>query len=405
MAVTLIAIVLAMLLFFNPFGSNELLNPTNLSIGIILIGTFFLFIPILTRLMAWGPLQKAEQNLTPRVLDMWRMDRKLRIFNLWLFIFPLISFTFAFALPTLSSFDQRVLLATWIIFAGIALDGIQQVMRSTMRYMNPFMVIQQLMLSGKQCALEKRETDLLTTLDSLSEIAVKAISRSNSSLCNQALEGMLDIIREFLIQAKKRGAESKKPVSDMNGQDKVSYTLFYFFQRLEQNFDQALAAKLEPICSQIISVLGKTAIAIAPYDMLMVEYPIHFIGKLASRAQNQGLQEVGIKAECTLTEITKIIITENDISKLEIKPPILSMLRYLHEMTKESFRLDKQLNLQVLVQPFRDLKELFSSAGIGSHPDSGIIVQDLDRIIGEFDALEQVLRTMPPLPKINVDKP
>ncbi len=404
MIITICAIALSLLLFFNPLEIEHTLNSSTLSIILALIGTFFLFIPTLARLIAWTPLQNAEQNLTPRVLDMWRKDKKLRIFNLWLFLFPLITFALAFALPNVSVFSQKVLLSVWVLLAGIALDGIQQVLRSTMRYMNPFMVIELLTQEGKESVMEKRETDLLGTLDSLSEVGVKSIARSNSSLCNQALDAMLDIMREFINQAKKRSVDAKMKGIESNGQDKVSYTLFYFFQRLEQNFDLALAGKLEPICSNIISILGKTAIAVAPYDMSMVEYPVHFMGKLAAKAQTHGQQEVGIKAEITLPEIAKIIVTENDINPVNIKAPILSIVRYLHELTKETFRQDKQLNLQVLVQPFRDLRDLFTSEGIGNHPDSPIIAQDLGNVIAEFDALEAVLKTMPPMPKIEVEK-
>lgn len=405
MITTVCAIALSLLLFFNPLEIEHSINASNLSIALVLIGTFFLFIPTLARLIAWTPLQNAEQNLTPRVLDMWRKDRKLRIFNLWLFLFPLITFALAFALPAVSAFSQKILLSVWIVLAGIALDGIQQVLRSTMRYMNPFMVIELLTQEGKESVLEKRETDLLGTLDSLSEVGVKSIARSNSSLCNQALDAMLEIMREFVNQAKKRSMDAKlKGGLEVNGQEKVSYTLFYFFQRLEQNFDLALAGKLEPICSNIISILGKTAIAVAPYDMSMVEYPIHFMGKLAAKAQAQGQQEVGIKAEITLPEIAKIIVTENDISRANIRAPLMSIVRYLHELTKETFRQDKQLNLQVLVQPFRDLRDLFTSEGVGSHPDSPVIAQDLANVIAEFDALEAVLKTMPMMPKIEVDK-
>ncbi len=317
----------------------------------------------------------------------------------------MITFALAFVFPTLSIFNQKVSLVVWIVLAGIALDGIQQVLRSTMRYINPFLVIELLTKSGKECVMERRETDLLGTLDSLSEIAGKSIGRSNSSLSNQALDAMLEIIREYLNQAKKKMGDPKlRQTAEPNGQDKVSYTLFYFFQRLEQNFDLALNGKLEPICSNIVSILGKTSIAVAPFSMSMVEYPTHFMGKLAARAQAQGLQEVGIKAECTLPEIAKIVVTENDVRQTSIKAPILSMIRYLHELTKETFRQDKQLNLQVLVQPFRDLKDLFSSEGIGNHPEAPLIVQDLTGVISEFDALESVMRAMPPMPKIDVEK-
>ncbi len=42
--------------------------------------------------------------------------------------------------------------------------------------------------------------------------------------------------------------------------------------------------------------------------------------------------------------------------------------------------------------------------GIGNHPEAPLIVQDLTGVISEFDALESVMRAMPPMPKIDVEK-
>ncbi len=74
MIITVIAVLLALLLYFNPLTSEGSWNPSTISLGLTLIGTCFLLVPTLARLMAWVPLQNAEQNLTPRVLDMWRKD-------------------------------------------------------------------------------------------------------------------------------------------------------------------------------------------------------------------------------------------------------------------------------------------------------------------------------------------
>ena len=108
---------------------------------------------------------------------------------------------------------------------------------------------------------------------------------------------------------------------------KVSFTLFYLFQRLEMINEKAVEKHLEPISSTVITSLGKIALYSAKYDISLASYPLLFLGKCAKRAQEKGLPEVGVKASLTLQEVGKSIPQEVDVKYLELQDTYLMSLR------------------------------------------------------------------------------
>ena len=93
-----------------------------------------------------------------------------------------------------------------------------------------------------------------------------------------------------------------------------------------------------------------------------------------------------------------MIPREIDIQYLEIKEVFLSIILYMHEIAKETFRQDKESNLKLLAQPFRDLKATFKKEPLVGHQDTPVIDRMINSILEEFAALESVMTTMPPLP-------
>lgn len=53
-----------------------------------------------------------------------------------------------------------------------------------------------------------------------------------------------------------------------------------------------------------------------------------------------------------------------------------------------------------MLRPFQELKELFNNKVMEAHQDTPVIVQNIDRVISEFETLQAVLMTMPPMPNI-----
>lgn len=395
---TIVSILIALyLIFLQPEVS---LNPLLISSVMVIAGSIFILLLPLGFIMSWGPLHRAEHDITPRILDMFRKDFHIRLIAGWLIVFPLISYLFAIALLFIPTIPRHVLLAIWIILFGIALDLMLHYSRRLLRYLNPFAAISLFTKGAHESIQEEHEIDLCHWIDGLSEISYKAIQRHSTSLAEDAINELQMISRLFFTSSKSISHHVKDKQTEALGiTDKVSYTMFYLYQRLELIFDKALKNRLEPTCSHIVTNLGKITVDAAKFDISMSTPPLHYIGKFIKRAEEAGLEEVGIKGSCTLLGVAKAILTEIDITYCELQDPFLSIINTLEELSKAAFRRDKNVSIKLLTQPLLDLKALFTTGKAETHQDTPVIVKNIDRVIGEFEALEMVLRTIPTIPQ------
>ncbi len=395
---TLIAVVFAVVIeylnFLNYTPNFTMLTPLFLTVGIT-----FLVMHSLIYAFAFGPLQQSEHTLTPRVLELLRKDSRLGYIKLWLLIFPLASFVLAFYPSLLES--RPLGLALWIIALGIACDALNSLYKRIIDYFNPYAITTLFTKEANHCIQDDREVDLCHWIDALGEIATKAVQGGSTSLANHALTEMQQIARLFLEASKSIGHQTHdKQMNELGVQDKVSYTMFYLFQRLELVNHRASEKRLQPTCNHLITLLGKIAVDSAKYDISMALYPLHYLGKFTKEALAHQLFEVGDTATCTLLGVSKEIL-ELDITYLEIRDPFLSIINTLEVIAQETFKRDKTINLKVVTQPLEDLKVLFTTEKLANHADTPIILQNIDRVLGEFATLEMVLRTIPKIPDVS----
>jgi hypothetical protein len=401
---TLLSIAIAFFLIVNPAAQQIRLNFNVISIVMSIIASLYLFVFPLGLALAWSPLQKAEQNLTPRVLEMFRKDSHVRFVGLWLILFPLITYLMTLDLIYMNIISKMLLFAVWIVMLGVAIDLTVYLTRRILNYLNPFGVVKMFTKQAKESVQNEREADLCQWIDALSEISIKAIHRNSTSLSNESLDEIQSIASLFLESSKSISHHKEDAQSKALGiVDKVSYTMFYLYQRLEVIFDKALKAGLEPVCNHVVTILGKITIAAAKYDVSITSTPLNVLGKIAKRAQEEKLHETVLTASCTFLEVSKVIINDVDVKYYEIKDPFLSIINSLEFLAKDTFRQDKTTNIQLLEQPFKDLKELFHNEKVASHQDMPVLLQNIDRVIGEFDALDIILHTIPPIPEIPED--
>lgn len=396
---TVLALIIAILLHFSDIGKEVLPNFTILGIILIAVATLFLLLPVLAITYAWVPLQRAEQDLTPRVFELFRKDMHIRIANIILLIFPLISYALAIDIIFLNALNKNITFPIWIILLGISMDALHHLLKRLSGYLDPFFVTDMLEQDGKKNIQDGQELDLCYDIDALSEIGIRAIQRTSMSLCNHSVNALQKTAKVFFESAKSIGNISLEEKGKSLGlSDTVSYTLFYLLQRFETINDKAIEKKLEPVCSNIITALGKVSIAAAKCDITLASYPLHFLGRLAISAQKQGLQEVGPKAILTLQEVGKNILTEIDVKYAELQEPFFTLIAQLHDITNEMFRQDKNINIKLLTQPFVDLKILFSTEKMASHQDTPSILHEITRVLDEYNALAEVMRSMPSIP-------
>lgn len=397
---TLLSIAFAVFLFLRPLA-----EPININYLAALIFAFsvplFLLFP-LGLMVSWTPIQKAELNSTPRVMEMFRRDWHIRLVAIWAIFFLLITFVLMMDLLYMHFFTETWDLIIWIVLFGISIDISWHFIKRVLGYLNPLIVVNMFTREAKKSIQNNREVDLCQWIDALSEIAVKGLQRNSTSVCNLALDEEEEIGKMFLEASKSIAHREQDPESIALGiVDKVSYTMHYMYQRLDMIFDKALHGRFENSCTHIVTLLGKIAVSAAKYDVSLASAPLRFIGKCGKRALDAGLEETALTASCTLFEVGKAILTEIDISYYEIKDPFLSIINGTEILSKGAFKQDKSMNLILLIQPFKDLKTLFESGKAKEHQDTPIIVANIDRVIGEFEALRMVMATMPPIPVVD----
>lgn len=398
---TLFSILVAAFVIFYPYLGDATLYATILSIAMIATGVIFLLIVPIGLVFSWLPLQKAEQNATPRILEMYRKDLHVRLTLTWLALFPLASFLIAINILYIQAVETKILFAIWIILLGIAIDAFRHLYKRVLGYLNPFAVVEMFTKEAKQAIQNEQEQGLCQWIDALSEVSIKAMQRHSSSLSNASINEQQQIARLFLQSSKSISHHAQdKQTKELGISDKVSYVMFFLYQRLELEFDKALKNGIEPTCSQIIVSLGKIAIDSAKYDISMASPPLRFLGKFAVAAQEKDMNETVIKASCTLFGVAQAILNDIDITYLEIKDPFFSIVNAMEELAKGAFRKDKSMNISLLMQPFQELKTMFSTDNVKNHLDAPAIIQNIDRVLGEFEALQVVMNTLPTIPEI-----
>lgn len=398
---TLIALFFALLLHFSAIGQEALPNLSIMGLILVAVATLFLFLPPLIIGLSWTPLQRAEQTITPRVFECFLKDRTLKIAAFILLFFPLISYIMAIDVLFLNIFNKNILLPAWIILLGVAIDAVYYMLRRVTTYLDPFQVVNLFAHEANRCIQNDREEDLCNWIEALSEVALRGLQRSSTSICIQVNDELQHILSLFLKSNKSIGHASQDAQSKEAGMgDKISYTLFFLLQRLEMINEKAIEQHLEPVCSNLITILGKITIDAAKYDLSMPSYPLHFLGKFATAAQQHGMTQVGPKAVLTLLEVAKTILNDIDVTYAELQEPFFSLISQMNLISKEMFRQDKGMSIKLLTQPFKDLRELFVSEKMSKHQDTPAILQKIDMVLVEYDALDHVLRTMPPMPPL-----
>lgn len=405
MIAILFSILASIFLIFKPLPHENLPGTTAIGGIIIFVALVLFFLFFFTLTHAFSPLQKVEQNSTPRLMGLLKKDKHLLGSYCWMAFFLMLSLLMVFDAIYLNTFQKNYLLAGWLISTGITIDIYHNMLKRLMAYLNPFDNVQLFSQMAKDSIQNDQELDLFEAIDSLGEIAVKAEQRLGTSVCNHALQEMQLIIKNFLSSSKSIGHIEADIHSQALGiKDRISYTLFYVFDRISLIYDEALSKRLEQVISTVITVLGKIAIHCAKFDLTLVSYPIHFLTQDAKAAMDKGMHEIGVKTSITLLEVSKTIVEEVDCTYADLKDPFFSITNGLEEIAQATFLRDKSINLKILTQPFRDLKELFINPKVAHHQDTQVIIQNIERVLNEYDSLELVMKTIPPIPEVPEEK-
>lgn len=403
---TIISGVLAFILFVYPAPQPATLQWAGISFILIFIPFTLFCLSLYLQSAAWIPLQNEEKNYTPRVSDLFRKDPLLKVIRYSMEILPVIAIFLGLLIFFYEGNAKLKILCGWLILLGVMVDLVRFLSTRMQNYLNPYAVITLMAHAANRSIQNEKQTELCDWIEAIAEIALKAVPRFSTSLANEAIEELQTISKNFLNSSKSLTHSAQGAQRLLAGEnDRISYILFYLFQRLDLINEKAIHHGLEPVSSCIVVALGKITLNAAKCDISLFSYPIHYVGKCAIRAMQNKLPDVGVKASLTLYQVGQSLLDEIDPTYLEIKEGYLSLITQMHAIAQETFKQDKSVRLDLLMQPFRDLKERFKSKKMINHPDTPDIINKIDSVLGEFDALELVLRTIPPIPQYPEEPP
>jgi len=401
---TLFGILIALLLVVYPGSTTELPNPNLLASVLMAVSSLLLLIKHFLSAHSFTPLQKIEFKTTPRIILLFKQDKYIQFLSGYLIGFAVVSYFAALDVSFLHLFNKTVLIAAWTVLLGVSLDALHLYTKRILSYINPYSASKLIAEEGLRCIQTKRESDFNNCLDSLSETGVKAVIAHTPSLALDAIDRLQELLKKFLeAPTNLISLKENKPIQEIGVDDKVSYTLFYALQRLEMINETAIEHRAEVVLNHLVTTLGKSIIYAAKYDFSMTTEPLHTFNRLTKRAQEAGYSDTIIRASLTLLQLSKMLIAEIDVTYLEIKETFLDIIGKMEALAKDTFKADKSTKIAILMQPFLELKELFSSEKLTSHQDTAAIQQDINRILAEFQTLELVMKTIPPMPKISED--
>ena len=88
----LIAIFIIIFFRINPYSAEMTINDSGIEVFMIAVAIAFIFVVPFGMMLAWGPIQRAEQKSTPYILEMLPKDRFLTITTAYLIAFSLMTF-------------------------------------------------------------------------------------------------------------------------------------------------------------------------------------------------------------------------------------------------------------------------------------------------------------------------
>lgn len=370
--------------------SNNLMFAAVLMAG---VGTVMWALTSLIRTLFLIPLR--SQTSSSRTIEFFRKDSLTTVRDWFLFFFGFLSYVFAIYLIYADLPFKIEVFALWIILLGLAIDFTRENNGRAIKFLDPFHFITILQDKAKYAIQQDNNELLWTAMDDLAEVALNGIEHEKMGVTLAALNGVEPTLKLFFSSSKSVGRLNEGTTNEKTGKDETQYTLFYQLQRLQYLYERALQKRLEPILSRIIVIFGKIIVASAELDLSLIPIPVNFIGKFGLRALQSNMDELALLASGTLIEVSKTIISTVDLTYIELVEPFQSVINSLDMIAKATFKKDKNINIKMLIQPLQELKALFGIEKIANHRDTPAVVQNIDRVLAEYEALEQVMRSIP----------
>ena len=356
-----------------------------------IVGSLFLYMAFSAKAAVWINLQRTEEDSFPYVQELFLGDRALSFSMFSLFVFALFSYCIALAFSV--GIDGGIvhgLLVLWIALSGVAFDVMRFDIRRMMRYSYYEFLLNKVTKQCLQFVEKGREKDAFDWLDGLIETACKSTRKGSAHVASYALEQILVLVEGYVGAASKSLRAYPALSSQTSLLDRVNYLSVYVCKRFEWIFRCALAAKMDTVAEEVIGVFGKMSLYLIKYHPTLAHVPLLFIEKCAKMALESNFEDVVVRANATLSELTKNYVAMATEKKESLKAITLTALSHLEEIVKATFQKNRETSPALLMQPFAEIGQMMGDAQFQEFPDRDAILQELRRILNQFSALDLI---------------
>lgn len=322
-------------------------------------------------------LVAAEHGATPRVFELYTLCKRRRLASIYILLYPLLTLI-CLSYPGLGHM-------AWVLATGVGIDALRHILGMGFTYLDPYHALDLVADRAEEAAAEE-PAEFCHWQDALAATALKAITNESVGLAEQALRSTDHAFARYL--------DVRNNDDSPDAIDLVNFALSRLMRDLDSIFHRALDEALEPVANACVETVGKLCLRLSNFDVGMVGFPLHFLSQFAETAEEEDFEEVLMQVSCTMEAVAKQLISEAKGG--DLKTPVIGLLTEIQLIAENQFRRNKSTSIQLLSQPFIEIKAMLKAGPIVEHPDYDMISKDLDRIIGEFAALAQVMAKMPP---------
>lgn len=335
-------------------------------------------------------MQHASRDLTPRVMELYGESTCCIGTGILLSILPPLFLLCGLSMFAWAQADYApFLLGGALLLLGLGIDAINVQLECAREFATPRSFLKLLQERAEKTVAHEKETVVLEELDSLTEIAFKAIGRATSSLAIEAIDSMRTVMRGYEALARAKKGVAADPQF-------MPYALSYLLHRYERIYQDANRYLLEPVSTHLLTTTSKVAFEAASNDFSLGLPPVKLIGKWALQEIDAGRPDVAIKAACVLQELGKLILEESDRSVQGFKIFFIGLTQEIERITKALFAKDKTTSIPLLISFFRELELALKKGRFKDHTDCAIVLDEVGRVMEQFAALSQVMEKIPP---------
>ena len=259
----------------------------------------------------------------------------------------------------------------------------------------PFLV--ERLAQDLQAAVQnKDERKAFQAVEVVIDAAVKATKRQQIRLAGEALGAIQTLTETYVTELSKSQVRevASKNGSNLTFLDKVNSFCIFVSERLQWLFDMALEEGCEPVAESIIAEFGKLSVFYARHNALVATIPLTFLAKCADKAKAQGQADLLTRIALTLSETSKMLLAYTKERNESFRDLVMTALATLEDVVKMIFKLNRDVNVLFLMQPFAEIGQFIGSTEMSSFPDRDEVIKAIRRVLTEFQALQVVTKNV-----------